>query len=174
MGRKVRLYAAVLLTAMFLNGCSMTTVEKMYSPPKRSAEYEDLQRYQDETGIQVIYPTVAEQDRPTMEKNKYDANIYYQVENRKASTIRPKLDKEGNIIPNYWKYEAGEDNSLIPEYNSLRIEGEDGIRKTIVTSKGEEREVTVYYAYGTLVPGGVEVRAEYYEYYTYLHTQVKK
>ena len=43
MGRKVRLCAAVLLMAMFLNGCSMTTVEKMYSPPKRSAEYEDLQ-----------------------------------------------------------------------------------------------------------------------------------
>ena len=36
------------------------------------------------------------------EKNKYDANIYYEVENVKASIIRPKLDKDGNIIPNYW------------------------------------------------------------------------
>ena len=31
------------------------------------------------------------------EKNKYDANIYYEVENVKASIIRPKLDKDGNI-----------------------------------------------------------------------------
>ena len=129
------------------------------------AEYEDIQRYQNETGKQVLYPVVKYADRPTLEKNKYDANIYYKVEDPKASTLRPVLDKDGNIIPNYWKYDPTEENNLIPAYNSLRIEGEDGI-----TEDGKQ----YYYAYGRKVDGGIEVRAEYYEYYTYQHTEVKK
>ena len=85
--------------------------------------------------------------------------------NPKASVIRPKLDKDGNIIPNYWKYEVGEESSLIPAYTSLRIEGEDGV---------EEKGKHYHYAYGRKVDGGIEVRTEYYEYYTYQHTQVLK
>ena len=129
------------------------------------AEFEDIQRYQDETGRQVLYPVVKFQDRPTLEKNKYDANIYYEVENPKVSILRPKLDKNGNVIPNYWKYEAGETTGLMAEYNSTRIEGEDGIR---------ENGKQYYYVYGRKVDGGIEVRAEYYEYYIYQHTEVKK
>ena len=128
-------------------------------------EYADIQRYQNETGRQVLYPVVKVSDRPTLEKNKYDANIYYKVENPNVSTLRPSLDKNGNIIPNYWKYEAGETNGLIPEYNSLRIEGENGI---------EENGKQYYYAYGRMVDGGIEVRAEYYEYYIYQHNVVKQ
>ena len=129
-------------------------------------EFEDIQRYQDETGRQVLYPTVSFSDRKNMkEKNKYDANIYYVTENVKDTTIRPKLDANGNIIPNYWKYEAGSMSSLAAEYNSLRIEGEDGI-----TENGKQ----YFYAYGRKVDGGIEVRAEYYEYYIYQHTQVIK
>ena len=128
-------------------------------------EFNDIQEYQNETGRQVLYPIVKFKDRPTLEKNKYDANIYYKVENVKASTIRPKLDKNGEIIPNYWKYEAGDASSLIPEYNSLRIEGEDGV---------EEKGKQYFYAYGRMVDGGVEIRAEYYEYYIYQHQEVLK
>lgn len=128
-------------------------------------EYNDIQRYQNETGRQVLYPVVKFADRPTLEKNKYDANIYYKVENPKATILRPKLDNNGNIIPNYWKHEAGEVNGLIPEYNSLRIEGENGIEKD-----GKQ----YFYAYGRRVDGGIEVRAEYYEYYTYQHNEVLK
>ena len=98
---------------------------KIISP----AEFEAIQEYQNRTGKQVLYPVVKFADRPTLEKNKYDANIYYKVENPSVSTLRPKLDAEGNIIPNYWKYDVTEENNLIPEYNSLRIEGEDGIRE---------------------------------------------
>ena len=128
-------------------------------------EFEDIQRYQNETGRQVIYPTVSFTERKNMqEKNKYDANIYYVTENPKASVIRPKLDKEGNIIPNYWKLEVGKTSGLAAEYNSLRIEG-DGI---------EENGKTYQYVYGRKVDGGIEVRVEYYEYYTYQHTQVLK
>jgi len=128
-------------------------------------EFQDIQEYQLRTGRQVLYPVVKFSERPTMEKNKYDANIYYEVKNKKKSTLEPKLDDEGNIIPNYWRYEDGKASSTIPEYNSLRIEGEDGI---------QEDGKTYYYAYGRKVDGGVEVRAEYYEYYTYQHTEVKK
>ena len=127
-------------------------------------EFNDIQRYQNETGRQVLYPVVKFSDRPTLEKNKYDANIYYKVENLSAATLRPKLDSKGNVIPNYWKYEVGDTNSLIAEYNSLRIEGEDG-----VNNDGRE-----YYVYGRRVDGGIEVRAEYYEYYTYQHNEIKK
>ena len=128
-------------------------------------EWNDIQRYQNETGRQVLYPIVKFKDRPTLEKNKYDANIYYQVENVKASTLRPKLDKEGNIIPNYWKYEAADFSSLMAEYNSLRIEGENGI---------QENGKQYFYVYGRMVDGGIEVRAEYYEYYIYQHNVVKQ
>ena len=128
-------------------------------------EFDNIQAYQNETGKQILYPVVKSTDRPTLEKNKYDANIYYKVENPSASTVRPKLDSDGKIIPNYWKYSKDDASSLIPEYNSLRIEGENGI---------VENGTTYYYAYGRKVDGGIEVRAEYYEYYIYSHTQVKK
>lgn len=128
-------------------------------------EFDKIQAYQNETGRQILYPVVKTTDRPTLEKNKYDANIYYKAEDPNASVIRPKLDYQGNIIPNYWKYAVGEESSLIPEYNSLRIEGENGIT---------ENGTTYYYAYGRRIDGGIEIRAEYYEYYIYTHTQVKK
>ena len=128
------------------------------------AEYEDIQRYQNETGKQVIYPTVAEKDRPTLEKNKYDANIYYVMQNPSAATIKPQL-KNGEIVPNYWTYKDGEMPSLAAEYNSKRIES-DGF----VDASG----VTNYYVYGRRIDSGVEVRVDYYEYYIYQHTQVIK
>ena len=129
-------------------------------------EYKAIQQYQNETGRQVLYPMVPFSERKDMlEKNKYDANIYYKVENVKAATLRPKLDFNGNIIPNYWTYEAGEQSNLMAEYNSIRIEGQDGF-----TKDGKQ----YFYAYGRKVDGGIEVRAEYYEYYIYQHTQVLK
>lgn len=128
-------------------------------------EFKAIQEYQNETGRQVLYPVVKSSDRPTLEKNKYDANVYYKVENPKASTLRPKLDKEGNIVPNYWKHEVGKGSSLIAEYNSLRIEGQDGF---------EEKGKQYHYAYGRKVDGGIEVRAEYYEYYIFQHNVILK
>ena len=127
-------------------------------------EFADIQRYQNETGRQILYPVVKFSDRPTLEKNKYDANIYYEMENPKAATIRPKLNKKGEIVPNYWAYEAGDTNGLIAEYDSLRIEGEEGFQKD-----GKQH----FYVYGRRVDGGIEVRAEYYEYYIYQHNEVK-
>lgn len=119
-------------------------------------EFESLQKYQNETGKQVIYPTVKPQDRPASERNRYNANIYYVMENPTESTPIPKVDENGKVIPNYWKYEEGNfPSALGAEYNSLRIEGEDGI---------EEDGKTYFYVYGRIVDGGIEVRVDRYEY----------
>ncbi len=123
-------------------------------------EYLSIQEYQNRTGIQVLYPTVNLKDRPTLEKNKYNANIYYQMENPKANTVRPKLDQNGNVIPNYWTYAVDSSKPTIAaEYNSLRIEGESG-----VNIDGEN----CYYVYGRLLTEGIEVRLFRYAYYEYL------
>lgn len=42
--RRIWLLLVVLFAVMLLNGCTMATVEDLYTPPKRSAEYEELQQ----------------------------------------------------------------------------------------------------------------------------------
>ena len=123
-------------------------------------EYASIQKYQNETGRQVIYPTVSYFDREYFpEKYKYDANIYYLTETKKV--VRPSFDENGKFIPNYWTYEAGNQPTVAAEYNSLRIEGADGF-------VGEDGK-TYYYAYGRILPDGVvEVRLFMYEYYLYI------
>ena len=137
------------------------------------AEFADIQRYQNETGRQVLYPTVEEKwrdainqrDNTIAQQDKDNANIYYKTKIEKGKTVM-LYDENGNIMPNYWKLEVGKTSGLAAEYNSLRIEGQDGF---------EEDGKQYKYVYGRKVAGGmVEVRAEYYEYYTYLHSQVLK
>lgn len=62
MGRKLRICISVLLAVLLLNGCAMVTVDEMYSPPKRSAEYEDLQQAIDSamTGMEYSSPLSGE------------------------------------------------------------------------------------------------------------------
>ena len=157
------------------------------------AEFEAIQEYQNRTGRQVLYPVVRLADRPTEEVLKKNANLWYKLENpqAKANKIRPVVDgydEQGNpiLVPNYWKYEVGQDAS-VPEYNSLRIEGEDGVIETtvVIDENGEvvrdkngkivKEEKQYYYSYGQrLTNGNIQVRAEYYEYYIYMHTEVLK
>ncbi len=128
------------------------------------AEYLDIQRYQNETGKQVIYPTVSIYDRNKLPpQDKDDANLYYETKIVGGKT-QPALDENGNIVANYWQYDASSPTSDIAEYTSLRIEGENGFT-------GDDG-VQYLYAYGRRVDGGIEVRTEYYEYYTYKHTEV--
>ena len=125
-------------------------------------EFQAIQDYQNETGRQVIYPTVKYSDRPARERNKYNANFYYRMENPKANIVKPKLTKGGEFTPNYWKYDAdAEQSTFIPEYNSLRIEGENGF---VDKSTG----IRYLYSYGRRVDSGVEVRVFLFEYYQYL------
>ncbi len=124
-------------------------------------QYAQLQSYQDETGIQVIYPTVRLSDRPQAEQDKTDANYYYKTTGNSRTQI--VYDDDGNVIPVYWKYVAGEASD---DYTSkMRIEGADGF---------EEDGVTYYYAYSRPTSSGVECRVNYYEYYIYDHLCIKQ
>ncbi len=131
-------------------------------------EYMALQQYQNETGIQVLYPMVAKKDRPTAPDYNRDGNIYYKTEEKKSKT-QIVYDKDGNVIPVYSSYPAKlveADGIGFDKYDSLRVEGDEGF----VDDKGERR----YYYYGITTSSGVQVRVNYYEYYIYLHNVVLK
>ena len=104
-------------------------------------EFQRIQDYQNETGIQVIYPYVETKD---INDIKNSPNIWYKVKDAKGT---PALDKDGNFIPVY----STNKNMEGAPYNSLRIEGDDGS-----------------YIYSYAVSGAVHVRMCYYNYYQYV------
>lgn len=77
-----------------------------------SAEYEAIQQWQLETGVQVIYPAV-QGGVSAVE----DANVWYEVNKKNVA----KLDKNGDLVADYRT--SGSDG----DYDSLRIEGDPGI-----------------------------------------------
>lgn len=118
------------------------------------SEYQALQAYQDETGIQVIYPR---QDNAKM-FNTTDGNYWYQTypSTDKLHGGEAVLDEEGNFIPIYRT--SGTD-----DYTSLRIDGDP--------AKGAEdpTAVTDRYRYAIKNQSGYSVRVCYYDYYVYQH-----
>lgn len=126
----------------------------------KASEYENLQKYQDEKGIQVIYPIVRISDRPTAVQDASDANYYYKTK-MVSNKTQPVYDSKGNIQLVYWEIPATRD---VDAYTSkMRIEGEDGFMKDGVKYK---------YAYALINSTGYQVRVNYYEYYIYQHTYV--
>ena len=79
------------------------------------AEFKDIQKWQNETGIQVIYPAIDLNKVPNA-MFKSDANIWYENNEKGA----PILDENGNYV-NIYLTSGNEDG-----YDSLRIEGDDG------------------------------------------------
>ncbi len=106
------------------------------------SEFEKIQQWQNETGIQVLYPYV---DPADIEGISDNPNIWYQVKNANGE---PQLDKDGNFIPAYCTNAAKEG----APYNSLRIEGDDGS-----------------YIYSAAKSGSVQCRVCYYNYYQYVN-----
>ncbi len=105
-------------------------------------EFDRIQRWQDETGIQVIYPYVNPKDINDIKDNP---NIWYKVSDVKGTA---KLDADGNYIPAYCTDKSIEG----AEYTSLRIEGDDGS-----------------YIYSAKKSGSVQIRVCYYNYYQYVN-----
>lgn len=105
------------------------------------SEYQALQQWQNETGIQVIYPYV---DPADINGQTDTPNVWYQVDGSGA----PVLDGNGNFIPVYSRKTGGTGT----EYNSIRIPGDDGS-----------------YAYASAKAGAVQCRVLYYNYYQYLN-----
>ena len=104
-------------------------------------EFEALQQWQNETGIQVIYPWVEWEDIQGIKDNP---NLWYEVDEKGNA----KLDSDGNLVPVYCTKASLEG----APYNSKRIEGDDGS-----------------YIYSRMVSGAVRVRLCYYNYYQYLN-----
>lgn len=107
----------------------------------RYDEYEAIQRWQDETGIQVIYPYV----EPTAINGiTNNANIWYECD----GSGNAALDKDGNFVPAY----STDSSKAGAPYTSQRIPGDDGS-----------------YVYSVAKSGSVQCRVLYYNYYIYLN-----
>ena len=107
------------------------------------AEYENIQAWQDETGIQVIYPAITD-------AKQTDANIWYKA-NKKGA---PTLDAEGNF-QNIYAHTTAADTS----YHSLRVEGDDDPESPYAYAR-----VT-----GTSTNKSYVVRASKYTYFQYCY-----
>ena len=117
--------------------------------------YLALQQYQNETGIQVIYPMTDESLRPSLKEYPQwseEANIWYRTTKNSQGKFAVDLDSEGNFKPIYLSY-VGEDN-----YNSIRIEGDTPQYEYCINKQGNQ----------------VSVRVLYYEFYIYTHSAVEK
>lgn len=144
------------LDSYHMNGCRYLQISM--------DEYLLIQQYQNETGRQVIYPTLRVKDRPTSKSVTAAtiANYYYKTKNVKNKP-NPVLDENGQVIPAYWTAVA---ENLNDNYNSLRVEGQNGFEKD-----GE----TYYYVYARNLSGGdVELRLNYFEYFTFKHSYLLK
>ncbi|MCD7755188.1 MAG: ABC transporter permease [Firmicutes bacterium] len=104
-------------------------------------EFAKIQEWQNETGIQVIYPYVESSDIQGITDNP---NLWYEVDSNGTAV----LDSDGNFIPVYSTNKSLEG----AEYNSIRIEGDDGS-----------------YIYSAAKSGAVQCRICYYNYYQYLN-----
>lgn len=128
-------------------------------------EYKLLQQYQNETGIQVIYPALRLSQKRMVETYQIvtkgnvsvdtAANYYYKFN---TSSMQAELDANGNVIPDYKKHNIGQ--TCYDDYDSLRIAG--------------DRENGIEYEYARAIDAGYEVRVNYYEYYIFQHSYVLK
>ena len=114
-----------------------------------ASQYQDIQKYQNETGIQVIYPMTDSTKRPTSIVSSDDANFWYQTTETNGKTVA-KLSN-GEFVNIYEPYSGTDD------YNSIRIAGDNNL-----------------YDYAYKNQTGYQVRVNYYEYYVYYHSYVLK
>ena len=109
------------------------------------AQFEDIQKFQNETGIQVIYPYVEPKDINDITDNP---NLWYEVDNKGAAV----LDKDGNFKP---VYSTRKEIEGAP-YDSLRIEGDDGSYVYSVAKSGAVQCRVAYYNFYQWMNGGIE------------------
>ena len=115
-------------------------------------EYRKLQAYQDETGIQVIYPMPATHKTNFVMGNG-GANFWYRLADESGTTSgAAEYDGDGNYIPNY----LTSDSETAADYHSLRIAGDDG---------GEDGKTWDIYAVRN--QSGYKARVDYREFFKY-------
>ena len=117
-------------------------------------QYEALKEYQNANNIQILFPV------PMNYKVNYTlgnsgANLWYKlVDETQYTTGEAAYDDNGNYVNNYLTTENYKQvkAAIDKKYDSLRIEGDDGT-----------------FVYAVKVQGGVKVRVNYYNYYTYMN-----
>ena len=118
--------------------------------------YEKLKVYQNETGVQVIYPMPATHTTSFLLGNG-GANFWYKLKNESNTTTGGAvLDEKGNFIPNY----LTSDNPEKANYDSLKIATDDG---------GADGKT--WFVYAQKNQSGYRVRVDYYEYFRYMNGQ---
>ncbi len=118
------LYYDVRLDSYTSNGMTFLTLTE--------EEYMDIQKWQNENNVQVIFPAVDKKQLPR--QHQTDANIYYKADKFGS----PKLDKNGELEIAYLK-KANSD-----PYDSIRVEGDDDeYRYSIVGGTSQSKTYTV-------------------------------
>ena len=114
-----------------------------------TAEYQEIQKYQDEHGVQIILPITDQKRRPEAEQDSNNANIWYRTKLGAGRKTEIVYDKEGNFIPIY------KENDGTDLYTSTMY------------WEGEEK----LYNYAQKMDGDLwKIRVDYREYYIYEHT----
>ena len=117
-------------------------------------EYRQLMAYQEENGLQVIYPMSKTYNTDYLQGNG-GANYWYKLKNEAAtSNGAPLLDENGEFIPNY----LTSDDPERAGYTSLKVSWDNG---------GEDGNTWLVYAQKN--QSGYRVRVDYYEYFRYLY-----
>ena len=119
-------------------------------------EYEALKAYQNETGIQVIYPMNANYKVEYKAANA--ANLWYMLEDESELSTGVSLYHDENNNPVYVANYLTSTKENAGNYDSIRIEGDDGT----AGENGDE-----WYVYAKKNQGGYRVRVVYSEYYNY-------
>ena len=115
-------------------------------------QYQSIQKYQDETGIQVIYPITDPEKRPTAVQDLKEANYWYETNNINGKTALI-FDSKGEPVF----------NNIYLAYN-----GKDDYTSIVRIDENNE------YAYAVQNSVGYEIRVNYYEYYIYYHSYFLK
>jgi oligopeptide transport system permease protein len=125
----IKTYYAATINCYYMIGAEFKTIS--YD------EFEKIQQFQNETGIQVLLPYINDT------KSDTSADAWYKVDEKNAIIY----DENGNFVPNY-STDASKAGPI--EYNSKRIAGDDGS-----------------YIYSWAKSGSLHVRICYYNYYQY-------
>ena len=131
--------------------CTYRAVGVVYRSMTPS-EFEALQAWQNETGIQVIYPAVDPKVTKQYAGLKSEAaNIWFELE-KDGKT--PVTGEDGQFVAAY----SSNQDIAGAEYNSLRVKGDDGSYiYSISKSNGNALQVRVsYYHYYQYINGGME------------------
>lgn len=118
-------------------------------------EYEKLKDYQNETGIQVIYPMPANYKTNFVAVSS-SANLWYEIADESANTngLSKHHDEEGNpiFVANY----LTSDNKERGQYDSIRLATDTG-----------GADGNTWFVYAVKNQSGYRVRVYYKEYYGY-------